>query len=401
MSGNQLKILHVIPAIAPRYGGPSQLVIEMCQTLMDVGQDVAMVTTDADGDHELKVERHQWQTYQGVRTFFFRRSCGEGFKFARGMARWFRNHVDEFDLVHIHAVFSWSSLAVSRACREKNIPYLVRPLGSLDPWSMSQKPIRKKVLWRLGIAKMLGEAKAIHYTSALEKQYAESSLGLTNGVVIANGISLNKYAAPLGDSFFNSAFPDLKQKEYLLFLGRLHPKKKLLDLIKGFYSYCHQQTCSPSMQLVIAGDGDERYRGTLWKFVCETGLENRVIFIDWIQGKEKIALLQNSALKILISDNENYGISVVESMAAGRPVVVNQGVYLYPHIENTDAGWVVPSSDNLPDALANTLTMALSNLVQLDRKGERACNAVATSFSWDAIGPRLVDVYDKILKRGL
>ena len=183
-----MKILHVIPAIAPRYGGPSQAIIEMCRALQDHGAEVLIATTDADGESRLRVETGTQTVYRGVPTIFFRRQFSEAFKYSRDLARWLNEHVSSFDVVHIHAIFSHSSIAAARACIQKGIPYIVRPLGSLDPWSLKQKRFAKNVLWRMGVKRMLSHASAVHYTASEEKRRAEQGLGINSGMVVPLGV---------------------------------------------------------------------------------------------------------------------------------------------------------------------------------------------------------------------
>ena len=91
-------------------------------------------------------------------------------------------------MVHIHAVFSHACLAAAQSCRRHRVPYIVRPLGTLDPWSLRQKRFRKQLFWQLAVKRMLREAAAIHYTADEEQRLAEHSLGLKRGVVIGLGV---------------------------------------------------------------------------------------------------------------------------------------------------------------------------------------------------------------------
>ena len=130
-----MKVLHVIPGIAPRYGGPSQAVIQMCQPLRSEEVEVLIATTDADGEARLAVEIGRPVVYEGVPTIFFPRQLSEAFKYSHLLACWLDKNVEDFDVVHIHAVFSHSSLAAARACENKNVPYIVRPLGQIELFS--------------------------------------------------------------------------------------------------------------------------------------------------------------------------------------------------------------------------------------------------------------------------
>src|SRR5215471_21324983 len=163
-----LRVLQVIPGVATRYGGPSQVIFKMCQALGSEGAEVMLATTDADGRGRLRVPLADPTIYNGVRTIFFPRQYGEGFKYSMPLARWLECNAAEFDVAAIHAVFSHSSLAAARACNRFAIPYIVRPLGSLSGWSLSQKPLRKRLVWHLAVREMLQSAAAIHYTSKEE-----------------------------------------------------------------------------------------------------------------------------------------------------------------------------------------------------------------------------------------
>ena len=191
-----MKVLHVIPAVAPRYGGPSQAVLGMGQALPQQGVQVLIATTDADGPRRLPVAHGSELSWQGVPAIFFPRQWSEAFKYSGQLAGWLDHHVAEFDVVHIHAVFSHACLAAADACRGARVPYVVRPLGTLDPWSLKQKPVRKQLLWHVGVKRMLHGAAAIHYTTAAEQRLAEVPLGLRRGVVIPLGVDEELFDAP-------------------------------------------------------------------------------------------------------------------------------------------------------------------------------------------------------------
>src|SRR5439155_19005325 len=111
-----MKILHVIPGVAPRYGGPSQAIIQMCRALQTEGEEVLIASTDADGASRLPVKIGMKTVYKGIPAIFFPRNWSEAFKYSHSLARWLGANVDSFDVVHIHAVFSHSSIAAARAC---------------------------------------------------------------------------------------------------------------------------------------------------------------------------------------------------------------------------------------------------------------------------------------------
>ena len=100
---------------------------------------------------------------------FFPPQFGASFKYSRPLASWLSSNIKNFDLAHIHAVFNHSSVAAAQACQKAGVPYVIRPLGTLDPWSMTQKSLRKRLFWQLSGKGMLHHAAAVHYTSEVEK----------------------------------------------------------------------------------------------------------------------------------------------------------------------------------------------------------------------------------------
>jgi glycosyltransferase involved in cell wall biosynthesis len=116
----------------------------MCRALRRQGVETSLATTDADGPGRLPVPYGVETDYEGVPAVFFPRRLGEGFKLSVGLARWLSGAVAQFDVVHIHALFSHSSLAAARACRRHGVPSVVCPHGMLDPWALGQKRLRKR-----------------------------------------------------------------------------------------------------------------------------------------------------------------------------------------------------------------------------------------------------------------
>jgi glycosyltransferase involved in cell wall biosynthesis len=286
-----LNILHIIPSVALCYGGPSQAINDMCCALQLAGCEVQVATTDANGNGHLAVKLEEVQIYQNVPTIFFKRQWSESFKYSHPLAHWLSKHVSDFGVVHIHAVFSHACLAAARACRNAQIPYIVRTIGNLDPWSLGQKSFRKKLFWHLAVKRMLHGAAAIHYTTRDEKRLAEQALGLQRGVVIPLGVDDQLLQADSGENLFLRKFPILKQSPYILTLCRLHPKKNLESLIEAFLKL----TAQPEFQawkLVIAGDGEADYVAQLKQAVKEYGGIDRVLLLTGYKAKKKSALCE-------------------------------------------------------------------------------------------------------------
>ena len=381
-----MKVLHVIPAVAPRYGGPSQAVIQMSQALRSEEVEVLIATTDADGEARLAVESGKPVVYEGVPTIFFPRQFSEPFKYSHPLARWLDKNVADFDIVHVHAVFSHSSLAAARACDNKKVPYIVRPLGSLDPWSLGQKRFAKRILFRIGVNQMLGSACAIHYTTAAEKQLAEDALGINSGVVIPLGVNHELLRGSTED--FRELFPELANSPYVLLLCRLHYKKNIESLLEVFAAVI-KEGGQKEWKLVIAGVGERDYVETLERLAFEKCGHN-VIFAGWLDGARKAAALRGAELIVLPSFQENFGLSAVEALACSVPVLISTQVNLSDEIQAVKAGWVV----NLDgDSLQRGLMEALRDTGERRARGAAGEKLVRSRYTWPAVAKQLKALY--------
>jgi glycosyltransferase involved in cell wall biosynthesis len=380
-----VRVLHVIPAIAPRYGGPSAAIIGMCRALNAGGTSTLIATTDADGPSRLDLNLGRVQKYQDVDVIAFRRTASEAFKWSWPLGHWLRHAVSDFDLVHIHAVFSHSSIAAGRACRRRGVPYVVRPLGTLDPWSLRQKSVRKTALMELGARALLTGAAAIHYTSEDERQLAESAVaGLPPGTVVPIGID--------EDLFVDSDASRAHTAPYVLSLSRLAPKKNLELLIAAFHEAAAADRFQP-WTLVVAGDGEPEYVGRIKALANAGAARDRIRFSGWITVEAKRVLLGRAAVFALPSSQENFGISVAEAMASRVPVIVTPGVNLAEAIAKADAGWIVEQEQG---ALAEALRVVMGSPDVVLEKGRRA-NGLALRYRWASVATQLTHLYERVL----
>jgi glycosyltransferase involved in cell wall biosynthesis len=386
-----MKVLHVIPSVSERSGGPGQAIVPMCGSLSAQGIEVLLAATD-DGlpaqNSPGGPKRGAVTRYKNLPAIFFPVQLGASFKYSRPFAQWLDEHVADHDVVHIHAIFNHACIAAARACSKKGVPYIVRPLGTLDPWSMKQKSFKKKLFWKAGVKTMLTGAAAIHYTTKGEQEAVENSLGLNHGVVVPLGVDKPTTPAPDAVAKLAERFSALLDHPYVLVLSRLHPKKALDVLIDAFVSLTKRAEFR-QWRLVLAGEGPDDYVASLKRMVAERDADELVIFPGWLDGEHKEAALRNASLLALASHQENFGLCVMESLACGVPVLISPHVDLAPEIEAAGAGWV--ADVNKPDILAK-LTEALGSDNERSRRGE-AGKTLSNKFSWEMIGCQLREMY--------
>jgi glycosyltransferase involved in cell wall biosynthesis len=391
-SGYSVTVLHVIPAVAPRYGGPSRAVVEMCGALGARGVETLIAATDADGAARLEVKTGERVSHERVPAIFFPRQWSEAFKYSRPLARWLRAHVAEFDVVHIHAVFSHACLAAAGACRKQGVPYVVRPLGTLDPWSLKQKYLRKRLFWQFGVRRMLKGAAAIHYTTLAEQESAEAALHMTRGVVIPLGIETDLLNESEGAR--ETGVPALSsiKAPYVLVMSRLHQKKGLEVLLPAFLSLVKKPEFA-KWQLVLAGEGESNYVASLKSLVKTGGGNGNVVFAGWLDGAQRRNTLRDASLLALTSYQENFGLCAVEALACGVPVLLSPHVNLAQEIETAGAGWIAPMESA---ALEQTLANTLRDERGLIDRGARGKQLVRQRFTWSAVAVALVNLYNSI-----
>lgn len=377
-----MKVIHVVPAVAPRYGGPSEAGLKMVCALEGAGVESLLVTTNADGPARLPVDLGVETSYGGARTIFFPRFLGESLKFSPEMARWLERNASRYDLFHVHSVFSHSSLCAGAAARKAGLPYVVRPLGQLDRWSLAQHRLRKKVFLAAGGRRLLEEAAGIHWTADPERENAPDFARLRPSFV-----------GPLGvdEGLFSGIKQASVRSSVVLFLSRLHPKKNVEALLEAFLA---AGEAAHRWKLVIAGDGEPEYVDSLRRLVARSDGRDRVELTGWLTGPEKARALLEASLLALPSRQENFGIVVAEAMAAGTPVLVSENVALSGEVSRGAAGWVVSLEG---DALRAALVEAMTSPEERRRRGAAARTLAESRYRWSAVAGKLRTEYERIL----
>jgi glycosyltransferase involved in cell wall biosynthesis len=372
-----MKVLHVIPSVSDRSGGPAQAIFPMCRALQAKGIEILLVTTDA--GLELKEALPAQINYKSVPTMFFPSQLGKSFKFSRPLAKWLDENVAKFELVHIHAVFNHACVAAARACRKRGVPYVVRPLGTLDPWGMQQKRLMKSAFWHLSGKRMLRGASAVHYTTRAEMEAVESSLGINHGNVVPLGIDLELGVSEVNE--YQEIHPP--SEPYVLVLSRLHPKKGLEILIDAFVTLRNDPEFE-AWRLVVAGDGPQDYVKLLRQKASP-----EIIFPGWLDSDAKKLFLRHASLLALPSYRENFGLCVLEALTCGVPVVVSPHVNLSEAIEDAGAGWIAEVDR---DALVTALKSALKSDSERAKRGA-AGKRMSQRFTWPAVAGELLAMY--------
>ncbi|MBL6934957.1 MAG: glycosyltransferase [Alphaproteobacteria bacterium] len=385
-----MKILHVIASLAPRFGGPSKACFEMARAVAARGHEVSVFSTNMDGPDDLDVPTTEPQLRDGVTLRTFQVSRPRFWKPSWPMARALKQAIPKADVVHVHSLYLFHSLVAGILCAWSDTPYLVRPHGTLDPYLYRRHRLRKWVMELLFQNRVLKHAAAIHYTSEEEMRLAAPYVREAPGVVVPNGIDLVDYEAPPPAGTFRKMFPEIGERRIVLFLGRINFKKGLDILADAFVRLAAGRN---DVHLVIAGPDDEGLGDKVKRTLNRGGVLSHTTFTGMLEGADKLAALNESALFVLPSYSENFGIAVVEAMACGLPVLISDRVNIWREVEDSGAGRVTPPDST---AFASAMDELLDDPMARRHMGEQGRRLVEERYRWDRIGDRLAAVYADI-----
>lgn len=290
-------------------------------------------------------------------------------------------------VIHIHGLWEEVQCRAARVAQAHRKPYLIRPCGMLDPWSLAQGRWKKSLYLRLRLRSVLDGAAAIHFTTHTEGELTRPLRLRAPALVEPNGLSLEEYASLPPPGTFRLRHGIHPGRLLLLFLSRLHPKKGLDLLLPAF-----ARLVGDSL-LVIAGPDQNDYRATLAAEVARLGLDGRVLFTGMLQGVEKLAALADADLFVLPSYQENFGVAVIEALAAGTPVVLSDQVNIHAEVYAAGVGGVVPTR---VEPLAAELQRWLDSGELRRAASSRAVPFVRERFGWDRIAQRWAGHYGRL-----
>ena len=386
-----MKILHVIANLAPRYGGPPKACFEMARAVANLGHAVSIYTTNQDGPVELDVPINQPVFKDGVEIRHFPIQHPRFWGCSIPLARALRKAIREYDIVHIHSLYLFHNMVAAHYCRKYNVAYLIRPHGTLDPYIYKRHRLRKTVIELLFERRNIKRAVAMHFTTEEEKNLAEPYIFQAPGIVVPHGLDLSEYESLPEQGTFRTRYPETIGKKIVLFFGRLNFKKGLDLLVRAFASVAQVRD---DVHLVLAGPNNESFGGKVRVWLKEEGVFDRAIFTGMLLGKDKLAVLRDADMFVLPSYSENFGISVVEAMACGVPVVISDKVNIWREVAASGAGKVA-SCD--ADRFAEIISELLDNPEAAKEMGEKGKALVKERYQWSSVALALEDAYRSIV----
>ena len=338
----KIKLLHVITSTNPVTGGPIESIRQIYKYAKQFNIVQEIVCMDKSNSPWLK-DKSLPKIY-AVGPAYFK------YAFNFKIKNWLKKNLANYDMVILNGIWQYPSLIASNIASRLRIPYWVFYHGMLDPWFQKVyffKKIKKIIYWKLFQCKGIEKAEAVFFTAAREKILARKQFLPYNikEEVFPYGISGPSRKNIFSKNPLLKKYPELKNKKVILYLGRIAEKKGCDMLIEAFSKI---ENSDSSWHLLIVGSSN-KYSEILKKICNQLKISARVTWISGLYGSDKWDAYYLANVFCLPSHQENFAITVIESISAGLPVIISNKVNTFYEIKKYKAGLIC--NDNVGSVL--------------------------------------------------
>lgn len=347
-----MRILNLTPSMNPSHGGPPQGIRDSVAAFAALGIENEVACCDAPFAPWL--ERDSLPIHAlGPGKF--------GFSYTHQLIPWLNKNTDRFDVVILHGMWQWPGLALLRSAIPR---FYLMPHGMLDPWfqrdsSRRVKAVRNCFYWWLFERHVVSRAAGVLFTCEEEMRLARTTFGSyypKKELNVGYGIAPTPDYSEKMRAAFADKLGNLNGRRYLLFLGRIHPKKGIDMLIRAYREILESGKRNADWpDLVIAGPGWESAYGNQMReqierinsavhsenFNLRKEKSTHIHAVGMLEGDAKWGALHGCEALILPSHQENFGIVVAEAMACNKPVLITNKVNIWREIAKHKAGVVM------------------------------------------------------------
>ena len=387
-----MRILHVVQAVDLKFGGVQEALrgLTHAQCRMSVGVDIVATSITAQRNTPAYISGYNHDI--NLKTY---KAEFIGILFSNSMRKYLKLEINKYDLVHVHGLYRFPPTYASHQARKQNIPYVIRPHGSLDPfmYRQSSRSLLLKRLWeRWFDLPNLHGASAIHYTSEDERERASFLKLRAPSFVVPNGLDWTRFASLPARGAFRAQL-GIVDAPLVLFLGRLHLVKGLDLLVPAF---ARVRARYPGAVLAIVGPDNDGYGAKVRGWVAEHRLQDAVRFVEHLEGEAVLQAYVDADVFALPSYTENFGMVVVESLACGTPVVISDQVNIHGEVAAAGAGLVTRCDAG---EVAEAIGTLLADAPRRQAMGRAGRALVQRKWTWDVVARQLTAEYEKVIAR--
>jgi len=399
-----MRILNVTQSYAPFYefGGPPVKVRALAEGMANRGHQVTVLTADWKLEERLKAMSEpaagpgpfgRIRTMNGVTAIYL--PTWVRFRAATwnpALRRYLRARLAEFDVVHIYGLYDFLGPRVAMECVKRDIPYVVEPIGMFVP--IVRNLFLKRLYHQVWGREMLLGASALIATAEQERDEMIGGGILPQKIRLRrNGVEAPTDLPPRGR--FRALLNIPEDAKLILFLGRLSQKKSP-DLLLRAFTQLQDLTygAASAARLVFVGPDEAGVKAQLASMAESSGLAERVNFLGPLDGPAKWEAYRDADVFVLPSQNENFGNTAAESIAAGTPVIVTDQCGIAPLLKDR-AGLVVRHHEG-------ELREAISRLLHdgdLWTRLHEGCSVVATGMGWEEPLREMEMIYSSLASR--
>lgn len=377
-----MRIVQIVGSIDAEAAGPSYSVLQLARAIARRGNEVELMSL---GEPSSIVE-------EGVKVSKFNRNFRglprlKKLGVSSGMKNKLMKVAPTVEILHTHGLWMMPNVYPASVAKTHKVPFVVSTRGMLSPAALEYSKSVKSAFWFIAQRAAVEAASLVHATS--EQEYEDiRAFGLRQPVVILpNGVGIHHWPS------LKRPDPPGRGSAVVLYLGRLHPIKRVETLIQA---WAEIEDHFPHWSLEIRGPGEPSYIRKLTQEAVGLGLK-RCIFGDAAYGEQKHELYRRAGLFVLPSSSENFAMTVAESLACGTPVIATKGTP-WQALEMNRCGWWI---DHGVEPLKNALNAALSvGIEELNAMGARGQGWMIRDFAWAEIGDRMLEAYRWIRNEG-
>jgi glycosyltransferase involved in cell wall biosynthesis len=368
--GFGVKILNVIGSVDAKNGGTTDHVFSSsrvwsgqghhCEVLSLDPPDASCVKTSPVTTHALG-SSSRWSR-------ILRRIPLYRYGYTPKLTSWLKRNARNYDAVILNGLWNYTSYGSWRVLHNSETPYYVCPHGMLDPWLRKAAPVRhmfRRVFWFFFERHVLKGARGIFFACEDERRLAIECY-LPNEFstyVMGYGTEDVPHGASAQRMAFRTKCPVERDRKYILFLSRIHPKKGVDILVEAFARVANQ---FPDFDLIIAGPDALGLKSQLVQSAARLGVATRIHWTGMLAGDEKWGAFRSATYFVLPSHQENFGIAIAEAMACALPVLITNKINIWREVQAGNAGLIVNDNiDGLVDGLQNMCALSVSQMEQM------------------------------------
>jgi|LSQX01.3.fsa_nt_gb glycosyltransferase involved in cell wall biosynthesis len=375
-----MKVVHSITSLDLSAGGPSRSLPNICIGLKRKGVNQQIVTYNSKNPNSRKL------IDENIDVTFIQKQSILDLDYKKVI------ETVNGDVFHLHNLWTPNLHWTANRCSKSNIPYIISPRGTLEPWPLSQKRLKKRLSWLLYQKKDLMNASCIHATSEEEAKNIRS-LGITTPIaIIPNGINVKNY-------------PYLKtsavvENKTILFLSRISPKKGIETLINAWISIPEEY--KKDWIIRIVGEGDKgvntSYTAKIKQIINDKNLTETVKVVGPKYGEDKINEYKNANLFVLPTYSENFGMVIAEAMVSGVPVITTKGTPWQVLNEKSLGWWIENTEYDLKETLIEAMSLGEDIRIEMGLKSRQF---IIDNYSMEQVTSKYQLLYRGVLDKSV